>query len=133
MALEKFYQHLSASRSRKFLSNLAVNCFLCALVHTPSLCRNWFEGLGRKQRENVDLFTSKFLSPVVIRRAYESLNSDKDANQDEKLAIKIFQGQNIIQAQYSIEDFAVDVKLSFAKNYPLGRINIEEVKKKKIG
>ena len=128
-----FYSNLKPKRTQDFLSDLAIDCYMTAIFNLPQICRSWFERLDRRKREVVDAFTSKFISPSVIKKAFNDVNSDKDMNRDERLTIKIFQGQNTIQAQYSIEDFAIDVKLSFAKNYPLGRINIEEIKKKKIG
>ena len=127
------YSSVRPKRSQQFLSDLAVDCYMTSILSLPQLCRSWFERLDRRKREVVDWYTAKFLSPFVIRKAFGDVNTDKDMNKDDRLTIKTFQGQNTIQAQYSIEDFAIDVKLSFAKNYPLGRINIEEIKKKKVG
>ena len=116
------------------LPYLAARCLLSLLIHTPTLCQNWFEKLDRRRRETADYFISKFLSPIIIKRAFTAINLDNSAdNSDDRLTIKTFVSERTVRAQYSIEDFAVDVKLSYAKNYPLGRVSIEEIKKKKIG
>lgn len=124
----------TVTKDANSLPYLAARCLLSILINTPNLCQNWFEKLDRRRRETADYFISKFLSPVIIKRAFDEINADNSSdNSDNRLTIKTFLGERIVRAQYCIEDFAVDVKLSYAKNYPLGRISIEEIKKKKIG
>ena len=124
----------TASKDANCLHHLATSCLLAVLIHTPTLCQNWFEKLDRRRRDFADQFVSTYLSPIIIKQTFDAIIAETIAdNSDNRLTIKTLLSERTVRAQYSIEDFAVDVKMSFAKNYPLGRISIEEIKKKKIG
>lgn len=107
------------------------NTYYQALNHLGSIAKTWFLDLKKKKlKTEVENFTKKHISPLVIRNKAKTvrraLEQDNDLV-DDTLEIQISKSGKVVTAFYFIDNQTMKVVFKYPDTYPLKDISFEGV------
>ena len=104
------------------LNVLLCHTFYRIVVAMPVLARDWFQDLGRRVREDVADFTSRHISPTLIRSELRTVvaNTEKDEN----MVIAVRAKAAEVVGTYSMEGMTMELVISFDDSHPLQPVKV---------
>ncbi|KAL9939348.1 hypothetical protein V8E36_002161 [Tilletia maclaganii] len=128
---EIFLDDLELS-SLSSLQALAGHVFYRALIHLPSLIRNWWFSIKDRQLSlHVASFTTRHCSPLLAAKELAHLRRPDalEQLQDEALSVRILSGSNEVIATYTIDEHAMEIGIRLPQDYPLHGAEIRDIKR----
>lgn len=103
------------------LYHLGCQMYLKIFTKMPTTIRLWINTCAYQTQ--IKEFTSKFVSPIVIREEMRMIQ-DKTSNSFDGLKLTVRSSSNEIFAFYTFEDVRIELTLTLPTNYPIGLIKI---------
>ncbi|KAH0559624.1 hypothetical protein GP486_003863 [Trichoglossum hirsutum] len=111
--------------AKRDISWLILNLYFRILVLVPAQARNcWFD-CSRAVRPEVEKFTEKFISPLVIEDALRRVSEwvgYKTTTEEKKLQVKVLKRE--VTAEYGVDDQTLRVRIEFPSAYPLQQVAV---------
>lgn len=109
------------------VAHLACKVYYDCVSQIPAAVRQWFIGLDRQTQALVDIFTSTFVSPLLINQEMSAVSSS--TAKFDNMVVKIRPGTREVIATYSIDEASMELILCMAPNHPLSTIVVEDHKR----
>ncbi|KAJ3119569.1 listerin E3 ubiquitin protein ligase 1 [Nowakowskiella sp. JEL0407] len=104
---------------------LCGHLYFRALRHIPSLVRIWWTELQNRQLSiNVENFTQKYFSPILLAHELESI-TNVDASSFENMTIKSSTTTSEITATYTFEEAKLELVIKLPSCFPLLQVKVE--------
>ncbi|KAK7078155.1 hypothetical protein SK128_026917 [Halocaridina rubra] len=109
------------------ISHLACKVYYDCVSQIPAAVRQWFIGLDRQCQSIVDVFTSTYVSPLLINQEMSAVSSS--TTKFDNMMVKTRPGSREVIATYSIDEASMELILRMATNHPLSTIIVEDHKR----
>ncbi|CAG8538344.1 3601_t:CDS:10 [Diversispora eburnea] len=101
---------------------LCANLYYKALENIPLVVRSWWSECKKRQISvNVESYTEKYFSPIIIQDQLDMIQSEdvKSRLEDEKFSIRVARSSNEIIASYNIDEYIMELSIRMPNNFPL--------------
>ncbi|ORY78237.1 hypothetical protein BCR37DRAFT_388958 [Protomyces lactucae-debilis] len=114
------------------LQAYAAHLYCLCLIHTPNLVRSWWIACkDRVLTANIETFTEKYYSNLLIQSELASVHSDniRKAIQDDNLEVRLSNlGRDVI-VEYTVDDQTMQMAIKLPANFPLRKVTVEGLQK----
>lgn len=139
--LDELDENLSYSNEltfkNEFVEEFACKLFKYALKSVPAMIRDWWNMQPKRISDQVDRFTTKFVSPILIEeeirqinRSANLLNSGSDLDEDQSsIKIKGMVSTREIVSTYKMKELSMELVIQLPVNHPLGVVKVSSIKR----
>ena len=112
---------------------LLTHLYYLTLGYLPSLVKSYYLDIRSRQTSTaIDTWTAKYISPLVIRSALESVDewSEKSVKEDpenEKMKVKVGMRSREINVSYLLDEQTMAIKIVLPEAYPLASAQVLSV------
>jgi len=112
---------------------LLTHLYYLTLTYLPSLVKSYYLDIRSRQTSTaIDTWTAKYISPLVIRSALESVDewSEKSVKEDpenEKMKVKVGMRSREINVSYLLDEQTMAIKIVLPEAYPLASAQVLSV------
>ncbi|RNA12496.1 E3 ubiquitin- ligase listerin [Brachionus plicatilis] len=126
---------------RNFFDNKSVELFACrlykqALKMCPAMIRDWWNMQPKRVSDQVDKFTAKYVSPILIEeeirqinRSANMFNSESESEEESSIKIKGMTSTREVVSTYKMKELSMDLLIQLPVNYPLGVVSVSSAKR----
>lgn len=126
-----FYSFGIEQSTKRDVQWLLIHLYYLCLSRLPSLAKSWWINChSRKIRAQVEPWTEKNFSPLVIADALQNVAQwaqSQDESADDALVIKTNERTKEVTAAKEIDDQMLRIAVRFPANYPFGQVIVEGV------
>ncbi|KAF3935954.1 hypothetical protein ABW19_dt0203801 [Dactylella cylindrospora] len=114
-----------------YVRTLMVYVYYLSLRYSPSLVKNWFSNSNNQIKDNVEPFTDKFISPLLVDLEFKEVEkwletSDKRL---EGLSIKISRNVREITVTYEVDETTMEMMVKLPTSFPLQLVEVKGVRR----
>ncbi|KAN0061932.1 hypothetical protein ACQY0O_005927 [Thecaphora frezii] len=127
---EVYLDHLDPS-SLSSIQVLASHVYFRALIHIPTLVRNWWLDIKDRQLSMlVSSFTARHCTPLIAVRELSHLKEPEALSrlQDEAMSIKIL-ATNEVVATYTVDEHPMEIGVRIPPDFPLHGVEIRDIRR----
>ncbi|PWN53474.1 hypothetical protein IE53DRAFT_165426 [Violaceomyces palustris] len=120
------------NQSLQVIQVLACHVYFRALIHVPTIVRNWWMDIKDRQLTLlVSSFTTKFCTPLIAERELSHLREPEALSklQDEAMNVKISNTTNEVIATYTVDEHPMEIGVRIPADFPLHGVEIMDLKR----
>ena len=126
-----FYSFNIEPEPKREVQWLLIHLYYLCLLRLPSLTKAWWiDCRSRQIRSQVEPWTEKFFSPLVISDALQAAadwSRQQDPNSEDALNIKANEKAKEVTASKEVDDQQLTIAIRLPPNFPLGSVTVEGV------
>ncbi|EPQ26430.1 uncharacterized protein PFL1_06078 [Pseudozyma flocculosa PF-1] len=110
---------------------LAAHVYFRALIHIPTLIRNWYLDIKDRQFSMlVSSFTTRHCTPLIAARELSHLREPDALSrlQDEAMAIKVLSTNEVV-ATYTVDEHPMEIGVRIPPDFPLHGVEIRDIRR----
>ena len=127
--------------NQEYFDNTFVELFACrlykqALKMCPAMIRDWWNMQPKRISDQVDKFTAKYISPILIDEEIKLINrsanefySESVSEDESTIKIKGMTSTREIVSTYKMKELSMDLLIQLPLNYPLGVVSVSSAKR----
>ncbi|EPS35471.1 hypothetical protein H072_11151 [Dactylellina haptotyla CBS 200.50] len=110
---------------------LMVYVFYLSLRYSPSLVKNWFSNSNNQVKDNVEPFTDKFISPLLVDLEFKEVEKWLESTDErpEGLSIKISRSVREITVTYEVDETTMEMMVKLPASFPLQLVEVKGVRR----
>lgn len=113
-----------ASVSSELVAQLSCKVYYDCVSRIPAAVRQWFISLDRHCQLIVDVFTTTYVSPLLIVQEMSAISSS--SLKLDNMTVKVRPGAREVVATYAIDEASMELVIRMAPNHPLFTVTVED-------
>ncbi|KAK6527828.1 hypothetical protein TWF694_004804 [Orbilia ellipsospora] len=114
-----------------YVRTLMVYVYYISLRYSPSLVKNWFSDSNNQVKDNVEPFTDKYISPLLVDIEFKEVEKWLDSTDErpEGLAIKISRNVREVTVTYEVDETTMEMMVKLPASFPLQLVEVKGVRR----
>ncbi len=140
-------KHAMTIYSNEFVRRFSCKMYKHGLKAIPAMIRDWWNIQPKRVADQVDKYTTKYVSPVLLEdeirqinrlslsgaaqllASIEAINLNSDSDEESTIKIKGMLSTREVVSMYSMKDLNMELVIKLPVNYPLGIVQVSSIKR----